>query len=265
MKNLLIGAISGNYRPQDIKVWVESSKFEGVERVLLLYNSTTDELGHFLREQNVGIILPDFDFWGQYTDKITTDTGAMSLDTSYNLVHNLRFLHIWNFLESNTFEKVLITDVKDVCFTANPFNKLDSKTLTATSEVILYKEENWNQAHLHSNLGIIGLAKLLDKPVYNVGVFGGSNQLVKDMCADIYLLSCGKYKVADQTSFNYLINTKYKDATNFTSLEHNLAVHLHVIKAGLVSFDLHTLAQYPIIHQYDRYGDEIQHYYTIPQ
>jgi len=265
MKNLLIGAISGNYRLQDIRVWVESSKFEGVERVLLLYNSTTDDLGQYLREHSVDVVVPDFDFWGEHTNTIPTDTGTMSLDTSYNLVHNLRFLHIWNFLESNTYEKVLITDVKDVCFNSNPFNKLDSKTLTATSEVILYQEEDWNRTHLHYNLGVIGLSKLLDKPVYNVGVFGGSYRLVKDICADIYLLSCGKYKVADQTSFNYLIHTKYKDVTNFTSLEHNLAVHLHVIKAGLVPFDLHTLAQYSIIHQYDRFGNEIQHYYTLPK
>lgn len=264
MKNLLIGAISGNYKPQDIRVWVESSKFDGVERVLLLYNKTTNELEQYLREQDIDIVIPNFDFWGEHTTEITTNTGAMSLDTSYNLVHNLRFLHIWNFLESNEYSKVLITDVKDVCFTTNPFDKIDSETLTATSEVILYKEEDWNQTHLHYNLGIIGLSKLLDKPVYNVGVFGGNYQLVKDMCADIYLLSCGKYKVADQTSFNYLIHTKYRDVTRFTSLEDNLAVHLHVIKAELVDFDLHTLRDYSIIHQYDRFGDEIQHYYTLP-
>jgi hypothetical protein len=264
MKNLLIGAISGNYSPQDIRVWVESSDFEEVERVLLLYNRTSSALEQYLQSKNIHVVVPDFDFWGQPAVDFTTDTGTMTLDTSYSLVHNLRFLHIWNFLETNVYDTVLITDVKDVCFNTNPFAKLDSKKLTATSEVIAYKEEDWNQDHLHYNLGIIGLSELLDKPVYNVGVFGGNYELVKSMCADIYLMSCGKYKVADQTSFNYLIHTKYKDDTNFTSLGHNIAVHLHVIKAGLVPFDLHTLSQYSIIHQYDRFGDEIQHYYTLP-
>ena len=77
-------------------------------------------------------------------------------------------------------------------------------------------------------------------------------EIVKNMCADIYLLSVGKFKVADQTSFNYLIQTKYKNKTNFTSLNDYFAVHLHVINAGLVPFDLQTVSQYKIVHQYDR-------------
>jgi len=76
--------------------------------------------------------------------------------------------------------------------------------------------------------------------------------LVQEMCMDIYLLSAGKLKVADQTSFNYLIQTKYKEQTKFTTLEDKFAVHLHVINAGLVAFDLNTVSQYKVVHQYDR-------------
>ena len=65
-------------------------------------------------------------------------------------------------------------------------------------------------------------------------------------------MSVGKYKVADQTSFNYLIQTKYKNKTIFSNLKDNLAVHLHVINAGLVDFDLKNIKNYKIIHQYDR-------------
>lgn len=72
------------------------------------------------------------------------------------------------------------------------------------------------------------------------------------MCMDIYLLSTGKHKVADQTSFNFLIQTKYKDQTKFTTLEDNFAVHLHVINAGLVEFNLNNVSKYKIVHQYDR-------------
>jgi hypothetical protein len=265
MSNLLIGAISGNYTVGDIKTWVISSKFEGVERLLLLYNRTSSELENYLKEQGITVVIPAFDFWGQSLDRFNVDTGTVDISTSYNLVHNIRFFHIWSFLCENKYEKVLITDVKDVCFNRNPFDNLSEEVLTATSEEVLYKEEAWNQNHLHTNIGIIGLEVLLDKPVYNVGVFGGSYELVKDMCADIYLLSCGKHKVADQTSFNYLIHTKYKNKTNYTSLKDNFAVHLHVINAGLVPFDLHAINNYSIIHQYDRLGNEIQHYYTVPK
>ncbi len=263
--NLLIGAISGNYTVEDLKPWVKSSAFEDVERTLLLYNRAGNSLEPYLKDNNIHVVVPDFDFWGQGVSTFTTNTGTLDIRSSYTIVHNMRFFHIWKYLCDSSYDKVLITDVKDVCFTKNPFDLLEKGKLTATSEVVLYKNEAWNQEHLHYNLGLIGLSSLLDKPVHNVGVFGGDHGLVKDMCADIYLLSCGKPKVADQTSFNYLINTKYKDVTRFTSLEDKLAVHLHVIKAGLVPFDYNTIKDYAIIHQYDRLGNEIQHYYTIPK
>lgn len=265
MKDLLIGAISGNYSVEDIATWVKTSTFNNVERVLLLYNSTNSTLEAYLKDQGVVVVHPHFDFWGQEITSYGTNTGTVSLDNSYNLVHNIRFFHIWNFLSANEYSRVLITDVKDVCFNSNPFDVIAYESLVATSEEVRYSNEDWNREHLHYNLGIIGLDTLLDKPVYNVGVFGGDYKYVKDMCADIYLLSCGKYKVADQTSFNYLIHTKYKDIVTYTGLKDKLAVHLHVINAGLVEFNLHTIKDYPIVHQYDRLGNDLQHYYTIPE
>lgn len=250
-KNLLIGAISGNYIINDVKNWIETSNFDNTERVLLLYNDNL-ELEKYLKENNISIVKPNFDFWGQEKKNFTTDTGKMDLVNSYDLIHNIRFFHIWKYLQDNTYNKILITDVRDVYFNENPFFSLDELKLTVTSEVITYKNEVWNQQHLYENLGLIGIETLLECQVYNVGVFGGSYDLVKEICADIYLMSVGKSKVGDQTSFNYLIQTKYKNLTNFTSLEDKLAVHLHVINAGLVQFDLNNIKNYKIIHQYDR-------------
>jgi|LakMenEpi03Aug12_release.lakeMendotaPanAssembly.Ray.scaffolds.fasta_scaffold499059_2 hypothetical protein len=250
--NLLIGAISGNYTPNDLNNWIETSNWEDCDRVLLLYNPSNNGLEEYLQSHNITIITPDFDFWGNETTNFEFNTGICDFNTSYNLIHNIRFFHIWNYLQSNTYNKVLITDVKDVYFNSNPFSELTDDYLTATSEEIIYNDEEWNKAHIHYNLGLIGIKTLLDKPVYNVGVFGGGYELVKEMCADIYLMSVGKYKVADQTSYNYLIQTKYKSVTKFTNLQDNLAVHLHVINAGLVTFDLQQLSNYKIIHQYDR-------------
>lgn len=250
-KNLLIGAISGNYSINDVKNWVETSNFTNTERVLLMYNSNL-ELEKYLEENNVFIIKPSFDFWGQEKTIFTTDTGTMNLASSYDLIHNIRFFHIWKFLQSNFYNKVLITDVRDVYFNENPFSSLDNSKITATSEIITYENEAWNQRHLYENLGLIGAEILLKCQVYNVGVFGGPYNLIKDICADIYLMSIGKPKVGDQTSFNYLIQTKYKNLTRFTTLEDKLAVHLHVVNAGLVSFDLNNIKNYKIIHQHDR-------------
>ena len=248
--NLLIGAISGNYTIEDVRGWIETSNFDNVERVLLLYNNNS-ELEEFLINNNIQCIKPTQDFWGR-SEEFTTNTGTMNLASSYTLIHNIRFYHIWQFLMQSEYKNVIITDIRDVYFNANPFEVLDINSITATSEIITYEQEEWNKQHLYENLGFIGIDLLLNKPVYNVGVFGGPVELIKDLCSDIYLLSVGKPKVADQTSFNYLIHTKYKNVTKFTDLTEQFAVHLHVINAGLVEFDLNKVSQYKIVHQYDR-------------
>lgn len=252
MKNLLIGAISGNYTPLDLQGWVETSCWDDCERVLLLYNPSNNGIEDYLKENKISVIIPNFDFWGNEHPTFNFNTGICDLSVSYDLIHNIRFFHIWNYLQGKNYEKILITDVKDVYFNHNPFPKIDPNYLTATSEEIIYQNEEWNKNHIHYNLGVIGLQTLLDKPVYNVGVFGGGIDIVQEICADIYLMSVGKFKVADQTSYNYLIQTKYKNKTNFTGISSNFTVHLHVINAGLVPFNLDNIKNYTIVHQYDR-------------
>ena len=101
------------------------------------------------------------------------------------------------------------------------------------------------------NLGVIG-HEIKNEEVLNVGVFGGNADLVRDIAKDIYLLSVGKPKVADQTSFNYLVRTHYKDKTKVLGLEDKFAVHLQVIVNGLVQFNYNSIPEFSIVHQYDR-------------
>lgn len=254
MKNLLIGAISANYTIEDVRGWVESSSWETCVRVLFLYNTVgqSSDLINYLQTHNITILHPTFDFWGNDKQIFAVNTGICNMEVSYELIHNIRFFHIWNYLLSVEYEKVLITDVRDVYFTRNPFVQIPTDKLIATSEELVYRNQQWNLNHVMTNLGMMGVYTLIDEYVYNVGVVAGPMELVKSMCMDIYLLSVGKQKVADQTSFNYLIQTKYKDVTHFSNLTDKFAVHLHVIHSGEVSFDLSTCKQYAIIHQYDR-------------
>jgi hypothetical protein len=252
MRNLLIGAISGNYGIKDVDRWVESSNIFGCERILLLYNNTNSELSEYLLSKNIDVIVPEFDMYGQYTTKFETNTANNDLESSYNLVHNVRFFHIWQILNDTEYDKVLITDVRDVYFNRDPFEYVPHNLIIASSEVVKYENEDWNKRHLFVNLGGIGTDTLIDKEVYNVGVFGGCGHYVRNICRDIYLMSIGKKLVADQTSFNYLIQTTYKDDVMFTDLSNNFAVHLDVIAKGFVTFDMNTLDRYFIVHQYDR-------------
>jgi hypothetical protein len=252
MSNLLIGAISGNYTVENIKRWVETSEWDDVDRVLLVYNQQDNpELLTYLQENKVGVIVPSFDFFGQPLTTVNTDTGNMTPETSYSLVHNLRFFHISQYLEQVDYVKVFTTDVKDVYFNKSPFGKTPESGIVATGEVIRYSEDEWNTRHAITNLGLFGY-QLLQEEVCNVGVFGGGREDIMSLCRDIYLLSCGKPLVADQTSFNYLIRNNYKSKTILTSIGDYFAVHLHVVSTGQVELDLTKLNHYIIVHQYDR-------------
>lgn len=268
-QNLIIGAISGNYCIDDIKNWVISAKrvVSNNDRVcLLLYNSQQNtELIHYLLDNNIEVYQPDFDLWGNTIPQFETNTGALTQANSYSLIHNIRFLHFWHLLSNTEFNEVLITDVKDVIINKNPFNHYTGdEYIVASSEEILYHQHEWNRIHLEQTFGLAS-APLLNKPVYNVGVVLGKGQALVDLCLDIYLNTINKTKVADQTAFNYLIQHSYKTKTIFTDLQDYWAVHLHVINEGRVSFDLHKIEQYTIIHQYDRLKNEILNYYTLPQ
>lgn len=252
MDNLLIGAISANYKVQDISRWVETSNWNDVDRALMLYNSNNNsDLLEYLHANNIEVICPDFNFFGEPLSTVSTNTGAHTLESSYNLVHNLRFLHISQYLDETNYTKVFTTDVKDVYFNKSPFDRTPEYGIIATGEVIKYNEDQWNMKHLITNLGIFGI-ELIDKEVFNVGVFGGGMKDVKNICKDIYLLSCGKPLVADQTSFNYLIREAYKDQTILTSINDQFAIHLHVVSTGQINFNLDELSNYTIVHQYDR-------------
>lgn len=252
MMNLLIGAISGNYDINDVNKWVDTSNEFDCDRILLLYNNTNKELSDYLLSKNIDVIVPEFDMYGQHITNFETNTAKINLESSYELVHNIRFFHIWQILNQNEYDKVLITDVRDVYFNKDPFQRVPHNLIIASSEIVKYENEDWNKRHMFVNLGGIGTDTLLKKEVYNVGVFGGCAEYVKRISRDIYLMSVGKKLVADQTSFNYLIQTSYKDDVMFTDLNDKFAVHLDVISKGLVPFDMNTIDDYVIVHQYDR-------------
>lgn len=255
--NLLIGAISANYSPSDIERWVTTSNWNNCERVLLVYNvnSQDNPLLNYLKQNNITVLQPNFDFWGNPISTFNHHTGVCNLENSYDLIHNIRFFHIWNYLENESYDKVLITDVRDVYFNRDPFTDIPDDKLIVTSEELHYADHEWNHTHLHYNLGVIGLSKLTDELIYNVGVFGGPSSLVQQVAADIYLMSVGKQRVADQTSFNYLIQTRYKNATQFSRIQDKFTVHLHLVHEGRVRFDPKTAKEYAIVHQYDRFNN----------
>jgi hypothetical protein len=268
MKNLLIGAISGNYTVESIKPWIKSSTFEDVKRVLFYYNPTNTEILEYCKEQGVEVVVPNFDLFNQETSTFLANSGLLTPVNSPLLIHHVRFLHWWLYLsELDPLDRVLLTDVNDVIFNKNPFKYLNSfnrECIVASSEAILHSEEQWNLENFWSTFGIV-TDLIKDKEIYNAGTISGTAKIVADLCRDIYLLTLYKPRNADQAAYNYLIQTRYKQNTIFTGLDDLWGVHLHVINQKKIPFNLNNINKYAIIHQYDRLGNEIQHYYTIPK
>lgn len=259
--NYLVGAISSNYSYNDIKNWIKSSNFQNVQRVLICYNfNESDELLKKIANDNIEIITPDFDYLGNPIKEFNTNTGTMNIDNSYTLVHNIRFYHLWFYLENKVMEPedlVMITDVKDIIFNRNPFDLYSKPGLYIKDEGVKYEESDWNKRHLLLNHGLIGFP-ILDKNVVNVGCWFGNAHIVKYYCARIYNLAIGRRLVADQSGFNILINDdKSYDIFN-TDL---LAKHLHVdIEDRGIKFDPSDLEKYSVVHQYDRDKDLLTYY-----
>ena len=267
-KNLLIGAISGNYTIKNLENWVKTSRFVDVDRVLFYYNPEGTEITEYCYDNKIELITPVFDLYGSEVQNFITNSGHLTIENSSLLVHHVRFLHWWYYLKDlDPTDLVLLTDVNDIIFSKNPFEWLRKKDhigIVASSEEVTHEQEIWNFQNYWTTFGIIAEFNKNTK-VYNAGSIAGTAQEVSNLCRDIYLLSINKPRNADQAAYNYLIQNSYKDKTLFTSLEDNWGLHLHVINQKQVDFNLNKIKDYIIIHQYDRLGDEILNYYTLPQ
>jgi hypothetical protein len=254
--NLIVGAISGNYTVEEVAPWVKSinswrSKKNSVcEVVLLLYNFESEngkQLSEFLSKEKVGVFTPTSDMYNNPVNLYETHTGRITKDNAHILVHNIRFFDLWKLLTNKSYEKVLITDVKDLVVIKNPFTRELKKQIVVSSEMIVYKDHHWNKQHILHTLGVASYY-MLEEEIYNVGCI----ESLRDLSLEIYLIAKNVDKVADQTAFNFLIQTSYKDKVHFSRLDEKWGVHLHVVGEGYIPFDYNTLEDYTIIHQYDR-------------
>jgi hypothetical protein len=255
MKNYLIGCISGNYTIDNIKTWVTTSDYDNVTRVLFYYNPSNNEIIDYCKQHNIDVIIPNFEMYGRPVTDFLANSGQLTIENSPLLIHHIRFLHWWYFLQTlHVHDLVLLTDVNDVMFNGNPFIKLrefNHTGIIASSEEVTHEQEDWNLQNFWTTFGIV-TDMIKDKKIYNAGSIAGTVGEVSNLCRDIYLLSINKPRNADQAAYNYLIQTSYKHKTLFTDLTDNWGVHLHVINQGQVKFDLENCKNYKIIHQYDR-------------
>jgi len=256
-KNLIIGGFT-NYEINQLKPWVLSAKeICGDNDVVLVTGNTSDETLRWISNQGV-IVVP-----------MASIQGVP--------IHVLRFLSIYEYLKNNwaKYKYVVTTDVKDVFFQSDPFERLEldipgsAYRLVVASEGLRYKDEPWGNDNLKQSYGPYVYELFKNNVIYNVGTFGGTSEYVKDMVFNIFTNAINRpIPICDQAVFNVLLGTQpFKDVLNITvswaceagtvadptkidSFRPKLLCYEPVFKDGLVmTHDRHI---FPIVHQYDR-------------
>lgn len=255
MKDCVIGGCY-NYNYDQIKYWINSINrcgFEG-DKVLIIFDAS-EELVKQVEDQGFIVV------------RETMDPNVAP--------HVMRFIHIHNYLAQHDYRFVITTDVRDVVFQKNPIpwmeRNLQNRNLVVSSECLKYKDEPWGNQNLYDTYGPYIYSKYKDNIIYNVGVWGGRGEFVRDTCLDIAVNCINRpVKVCDQAVFNFMIQSAvYRNNTLFATMNHGWAAHLgttadpskmHYFKPNLLEneamFDGKTVSSAHtdciFAHQYDR-------------
>jgi hypothetical protein len=266
-KNLIMGA--SNIENIDyVKNWIVSAKqFKNFCDIILLVYKYDKKLIEENKElfTDIKLIFISNTAYLEPINDVIYDTGLSSRDTSKNLIHHLRFFHYWQFLSEceDKYQNVLITDVKDVVFNNLDFLKTYLDKILVANECILFEDEEWNTNNVLRNFGPYIYDKLKDKSVGCCGVIAGNYNNIEELSLTLYNLASGKY-VADQSSLNVL---KYTNRYYLDLLKYNkdfcLQVHTRMLlqekSAEPYVFNINTINQFPIIHQYERHPELLEY------
>lgn len=207
-KDLVIGAFTG-YNWDQVKYWANSLKMSGYKGdISVIVGNVTFETTNKLMENNINVIA----FSKDEEKKMFTYESNMP-------IHTERFFHIWNFLKDRwrNYRYIITTDMKDVIFQNNPSewleNNLGFKSIVVGSECLRYEDEPWGSENLQQGFGPYFYETFKDWEIYNVGVFAGTAEYMKDLCLHIFQMSINRpISIVEQAAFNALLHIKpYSD------------------------------------------------------
>lgn len=218
MKKLLIG-LSNNValNKEKIKIWVNSFKRNSDARIVLLVANPNDEDKKSCENLNI-------------------EFKEVRIENTWFINHK-RLEHIINFLKKTEEELVLATDVFDVVFQKDPFEKLDLKfDFFAGGEGVNVNQEPWNRG----NVG-----KLFPEEVHLCdehevvcsGVVAGKrNSLIKiyERMFELCEKSPDTDNIKDQAALILMLAKKEVDNIKIFNLDEAWAVHCAV--AGPTQF-----------------------------
>lgn len=207
MRTLVIAACIG-YKAEHIHNWIYSLKSTGYagDIAIIVANVAYPVV------QSVYRCFPE----AEYKDRLRIfafgerdDVGIWDR-SKYNMPpHVLRFFYLWNALSlmKETYDNVIMTDIRDVIFQKDPSSFGDALILTAGGEGLAYKDEIWGMQNFQDCYGQFFYNHIKDTEIINVGVFAGDQDTMKEMCLTIFQAGVNKpNQVVDQAVFNFQLH-----------------------------------------------------------
>lgn len=180
-----------------------------------------------------------------------------------------RYFVFRDYLVAHPYQRVLLSDVRDVLFQSNPFETLPQRGLAVSMESTQYAiaEEPWNSSWIRTGYGNDMLRTVGDNPVSCAGVtYGDGNAMRRylDLMIDELLSLPWRATLRagmDQGVHNVLLWTgRLKEVVQLSTLESPVAT-LNEIGTQNLHFDAQDRllngdgSLVSIVHQYDRPDD----------
>ena len=218
MKKALLG-LSNNVglNIDKIKVWSKSfKKYSDGEVILLCANSNQEEIQFCIDNGIIPIPVNIEDTWR---------------------INHKRLERTFEFLENSDIELFLITDVFDVVFQSNPFDKLDlTYDIFVGAEGVLVSEEPWNSDWINK-LFPNDYYECINQEVICSGVIGGKRLPLINLYKRMFELcenSTNLTNIQDQAALIVMVKNKEIDNLKIFNLTDGWVVHCAI--AGPTQF-----------------------------
>lgn len=212
MKKVLVGLCNNIQSNIDkIKTWSRSFKKHCDGDVVLLCTNSTEREIELCKA--LGII-----------------TTPILMDNPWYINHK-RLLHTKEFVESSNYEYYLVTDVFDVVFQSNPFEKMEENyDVFVSGEGVNVNQEPWNSDNI-SKIFPNEILKCLNTEVINSGVILGKKTAIMQLMNEMYLLcesGLDSHNIKDQASLIVLVSNNKIPNLKIFNLDDGWAMHCAV-------------------------------------
>ena len=247
--NLVLGA-AFNYKPDQIRPFVHSLRKHYDGKIALLVNSMDDALAAFFEQYRI--------------DAVKIDEAV---DFKWICVNRFRMYH--DYLARTHCDKVMLADVRDIVFQADPFSLVPARSLAFCSEPEMIGNCSINARWYRDLLGEEELNKVRAKNILCGGTIYGHRQSILNFIAIFWneftnLMRQNRgFGQCDQALINYLAYNVLEDWDKFDTFKSDVATLYHTRlltfnrNGQLVNEDGTVI---PVLHQYDRLVPFVNHF-----